>query len=543
MTPFGAPPKTYAYPGAASIGQAVLDRCTILKQPFVPTPWAVNGHAQSALGVLRTLTAKGSYTRQLVMADDGGTLALDWWAGADRPGYAAPDTPVAFFIHGINGGSHEGYIKWACIAAAARGWRAVVLNLRGCNGLDVSSPRGYNALQTHDVHVALSSVSRRFPAAPLFAVGYSLGSVLLAKFVAEADSGLHGPSPAVEGAARAAAEGKAGSKAHGGGGGGSAWGRLSGSGLVAVALVSAPVCLHCTNARLAAPSPDLLYNLAVAYKLREYVREHLTSLAAHGVELDPGALAAVGWTVGAFDDAITLKQLGYSDGEDYYRHACTTNYLPHIRTPTLLLVAQDDPFLGYLPAAEVCANPFLALAVARRGGHLGFLSGAWPLGVSYADAAVDDWLASALDLAAEPGARGASWEARAAALGWEPPPGESHTVGALTGARCNCLERTRPDVVAARAAAAAAPSAGGGRGAPAAAEDLRRWRLEDVLRRPPPPGTQRSVARWLALLGRGGKDAGAGAVAADGEAARVAVPSVTLEVPSPTLDRRPNSRL
>ena len=33
-------------------------------------------------------------------------------------------------------------MKWACAAAAARAWRAVVLNLRGCNGLDVSSPRG-----------------------------------------------------------------------------------------------------------------------------------------------------------------------------------------------------------------------------------------------------------------------------------------------------------------------------------------------------------------------------------------------------------------
>jgi hypothetical protein len=35
----------------------------------------------------------------------------------------------------------------------------------------------YNALQTHDLYVALSSVAQRFPAAPLFAVGYSLGSV------------------------------------------------------------------------------------------------------------------------------------------------------------------------------------------------------------------------------------------------------------------------------------------------------------------------------------------------------------------------------
>jgi predicted alpha/beta-fold hydrolase len=46
------------------------------------------------------------------------------------------------------------------------------------------------------------------------------------------------------------------------------------------------------------------------------VREHLPSLAAHGTQLDAAALDAVGWTVGSFDDAVTLKQLGYRDGDD-----------------------------------------------------------------------------------------------------------------------------------------------------------------------------------------------------------------------------------
>jgi abhydrolase domain-containing protein 1/3 len=46
------------------------------------------------------------------------------------------------------------------MAAAARGWRAVVLNLRGCGGLPLTSARGYNALQTHDLHVAITSIQR-----------------------------------------------------------------------------------------------------------------------------------------------------------------------------------------------------------------------------------------------------------------------------------------------------------------------------------------------------------------------------------------------
>ena len=36
--------------------------------------------------------------------------------------------------HCMAGGSAEGYCKLICAAAAAKGWRAVVLNYRGCAG-------------------------------------------------------------------------------------------------------------------------------------------------------------------------------------------------------------------------------------------------------------------------------------------------------------------------------------------------------------------------------------------------------------------------
>jgi hypothetical protein len=58
------------------------------------------------------------------------------------------------------GGSHEGYCKWACVATVRRGWRAVVLNLRGCNGLPLTSPRGYSATLSHDIRIAVAAVHR-----------------------------------------------------------------------------------------------------------------------------------------------------------------------------------------------------------------------------------------------------------------------------------------------------------------------------------------------------------------------------------------------
>ena len=48
-------------------------------------------------------------------------------------------------------------------------------------------------------------------------------------------------------------------------------------------------------------------------RLREYVAQHLPALAAAGVDVGPDPLGGTGWTVGAFDDAVTLRQLGYDD--------------------------------------------------------------------------------------------------------------------------------------------------------------------------------------------------------------------------------------
>ena len=50
------------------------------------------------------------------------------------------------------------YCKWICAAAAAQGWRSVVLNYRGCNGLPLTSPRGYTALLSPDILIAVQSV-------------------------------------------------------------------------------------------------------------------------------------------------------------------------------------------------------------------------------------------------------------------------------------------------------------------------------------------------------------------------------------------------
>lgn len=51
---------------------------------------------------------------------------------------------------------------------------------------------------------------------------------------------------------------------------------------------------------------------------------------------------------------------------EYYHDSSSQNYIPFIRTPSLFLVAADDPFLGRLPRDECSANPLTLLAITPR---------------------------------------------------------------------------------------------------------------------------------------------------------------------------------
>jgi len=53
----------------------------------------------------------------------------------------------------------------------------------------------------------------------------------------------------------------------------------------------------------------------------------------------------------------------FEDVHEYYHDSSSQNYIPYVRTPSLFLVAADDPFLGRLPRAECLGNPHTLLAV------------------------------------------------------------------------------------------------------------------------------------------------------------------------------------
>lgn len=321
-------------------------------------------------------TPSTSYARQFIPCADGGTVALDWWTGpAGWPGESGyrkhtlhpaslPLTaPLLLVLHGLTGSINEGYIKGACTAGAAAGYRCAVLTYRGCGGLALTSPLPYTADGTADAAAAFAAAAAAFPSAPsISAVGYSLGAIILTKYCAEVEAGAWPAAPS----------------------------------LAACVCVSSPFCLASAASRLEEPwTPGWVYNRILASRLGGYFKEHEAELKAHpAVEAARAAgTTAAATTISHWDTAVVAAVAGHPDAAAYYTAASSASHITRIsRTPVLFLAAGDDPFLGNLPEAEVLSSPTTALVLSKHGGHCAFLQAGSVLGRAWCDDVLVQWL-------------------------------------------------------------------------------------------------------------------------------------------------------
>ena len=92
-------------------------------------------------------------------------------------------------------------------------------------------------------------------------------------------------------------------------------------------------------------------------------------------KFDLGPLARVR-TVREFDEAITAKYCGFRDASDYYTRSSALRVASEIRVPTLIVTAQDDPFVPFASFCDpaIANNPHIRVIAPERGGHCAFLS-------------------------------------------------------------------------------------------------------------------------------------------------------------------------
>jgi len=75
-----------------------------------------------------------------------------------------------------------------------------------------------------------------------------------------------------------------------------------------------------------------------------------------------------------FDNRYTAPIHGFRDAEDYWKKSSSLQYIKRISIPTLIVNAQNDPFLSRscFPIKEAAQNSNVRLEIPRAGGHVGF---------------------------------------------------------------------------------------------------------------------------------------------------------------------------
>jgi predicted alpha/beta-fold hydrolase len=75
-----------------------------------------------------------------------------------------------------------------------------------------------------------------------------------------------------------------------------------------------------------------------------------------------------------FDDRYTAPDGGYASGADYYDRSGACRVLDSITVPTLIITAQDDPFIPYsmFTVPLIQHHPTIRVIAPRHGGHCGF---------------------------------------------------------------------------------------------------------------------------------------------------------------------------
>lgn len=298
---------------------------------FRPAWWLRNRHAQTLAGRFLRPETTLPLERWRIDTPDGDFLDLDF---APAP---ARDAPIVVVLHGLEGSTRREYISLMLRELFERGLRGVGMNFRGCGGEPNRSACFYHSGETGDLAHVVDVLRERYPGLPIGGAGFSLGGNVLLKYLGE--RGQEAP-------------------------------------IAAAVAVSVPFDLPGCAQRLSSGAMRHIYG---AYFLRSLKCK--VSAKRHRLNGEANAdRALAAQTLRDFDDAFTAPIHGFAGADDYYARSDVRRHLAQIRVPALLVQSRDDPFLprGAAPDAAVEANPRLAAAFTDRGGHLGFVEGAFP---------------------------------------------------------------------------------------------------------------------------------------------------------------------
>jgi hypothetical protein len=294
--------------------------------------WLPGGQLQTIYAYYLRQTPAFTYRRERWETPDRDFIDIDWLDTFTQ------ESRLLVLFHGLEGCSRSHYAVSLMNQLRGEGWCGVVPHFRGCGGEINRFSRSYHAADSAEINWILRRLKANRLASHLYAVGVSLGGNMLLKWLGK--QGERAPD-VVE---RAVA-------------------------------VSAPMDLQMAAKQLDDGWNKLIYT---SHFLRTMKPKVLAKISRHGLELDPAAIRATS-TFREIDNLYTAPIHGFRDAEDYWIRSSSRPWLRHIKVPTLLINACNDPFFPRhaLPTRAEVAEA-VTLDFPESGGHLGFVSGRFP---------------------------------------------------------------------------------------------------------------------------------------------------------------------
>jgi len=306
----------------------VLKKCPSLAK-FYPSFFLSNKHLQTLGSKLARSGPTVIYEREHVTMEDGTEIALDW----EINGHNFPlENPTVIIMHGLSGSSNSKYIRNTVAMMTKNGLRCVVFNARGCGTSKLKNSKILTGGYTGDTRSVADHIKLKYPDAPLFAIGFSMGANILAKYLGE--EGTETP-------------------------------------IVSAVCISNPFDFQGVS-RYDALKRIRLYNRFLTYELQEYVQRHKEILEKSSIDMKQVMKSSY---MSEFDEDCVIKLHNFATLDDYYNYCSSIHKIPHIRIPTLFLNAEDDPFINHrvVPYNLAEKNPYVIFALTRRGGHIAYL--------------------------------------------------------------------------------------------------------------------------------------------------------------------------
>lgn len=230
------------------------------------------------------------------------------------------DNKTIVLIHGLGGSHNSNYMVRIARKLDKKGYKVVRVNLRGCGSGKGMSKLPYCAGNSDDILKVLQALKEKTPHSEIFVIGFSLGGNATLKLAGEL-----GPD--------------------------------------AEKLVKTFIAI--------CPPFDLEHTVRLLEKkeLGLYHRYYLKNISKQSLP----------WTTQKFqslyefDDKITGPLWGFAGAKDFYQNCSSKYFLSKIGVTTLILSAEDDPFVSIDELKNISMSPHVHVWTTKHGSHMGFL--------------------------------------------------------------------------------------------------------------------------------------------------------------------------